>query len=70
MYIELGTEVSTGCKAMVSENAVNRHVLITGISGSGKTYRLFRMEECMVQQGARILVLDIGSTHRNLAIPE
>ena len=24
----------------------------------------------MVQQGARILVLDIGSTHRNLAIPE
>ena len=64
MRVTLGQEVRTGYDVAVPEDALNAHILLTGISGSGKTHRLYRLEDSLLKQGARVLVLDLGKTHQ------
>ena len=64
MRVMLGQEVRTGYDVAVPEDALNAHILLTGISGSGKTHRLYWLEDCLLEQGARVLVLDLGKTHQ------
>lgn len=49
------------CK--ISTDSPNRSVCITGLSGTGKTSRLNRMEMAGVDDGATVVVLDINKTH-------
>lgn len=64
MRVALGQEVRTGYEVAVPEDELNTHILLTGISGSGKTYRLYRLEDSLLEQGARVIVLDLGKTHQ------
>ena len=48
----------------VSADSPNGSVCITGLSGSGKTSRLNKMELAGANDGAAIVVLDINQTHK------
>jgi Cdc6-like AAA superfamily ATPase len=50
----------------LSTSALNQHILITGKSGSGKTVALKKIEEGIVLQGGRVLVLNFNGTHDSL----
>lgn len=47
----------------ISDTATNRSILITGISGSGKTCRLQQIELDAVQNGYIVIVLDTSCSH-------
>lgn len=70
MQIKIGAEVRTGCDVTVPENVINQHLIITGMSGSGKTWRLFQLEKSIAKQCGRVLVLDYGGTHRDIPVSE
>ena len=55
-------------KIEISQESMNSHVLITGMSGSGKSVRMTDMEMEAVREGKTVLVLDKDGTHYN--IPE
>lgn len=57
----LGTLEQKDC--WTGRNAPNKHVRITGISGSGKTSRLQQMELVSVYGHKTVIVLDLGHTH-------
>lgn len=59
MYVGM----ANGKPCKISEDAPNRSVCITGLSGTGKTVRLNQLELAGVQEGATVLVLDVGRTH-------
>ena len=48
----------------ISKNAPNQTVLITGISGSGKSCRQNQMELQEINRGNTVIVLDISRNHR------
>jgi len=47
----------------ISPNAQNESILITGISGSGKTCRMLEMECDSARSGDTVIVLDTSDTH-------
>lgn len=52
----------------VSKSAPNTSVCITGISGSGKTVRMQKIELEYVRRGGTVLVLDTNQTHTRMQI--
>lgn len=55
-------------KIEISRMSMNTHVLITGMSGSGKSVRMTDIEMEAVREGKTVIVLDKDGTHYN--IPE
>ncbi len=55
-------EIKNGTEVLISENALNNHVLITGLSGSGKSVRIREMIADAVENGTTVLVFDINGT--------
>lgn len=53
-----------GKPCVISLNTPNRSVCITGLSGTGKTVRLTQLELESLQEGAVVVVIDLGQTHR------
>lgn len=47
----------------ISDSAANQSVLVTGISGSGKTCRVHQMELKTVYNGQTVIVFDVGNSH-------
>lgn len=56
-------QVQGGKGVYISPNSPNQHVIISGISGSGKSYRIEDMEQRIVEEGGTVLVIDINGTH-------
>lgn len=54
----------------VSEYASNKSVCITGLSGTGKTTHLYKMEMACAKDGDTVVVIDINQTHQNEQIME
>ena len=52
-----------GQQCYISQFAPNASVCITGISGSGKTVRMQKIELDCVQNGATVIVFDLNQTH-------
>ncbi len=47
----------------IDDKSINSSVLVTGISGSGKTTRVNRIELAAIQQGKQVVILDFNNTH-------
>ena len=56
-------KVVGGREVTIGENSPNRHVVITGISGSGKSVRIADMERHIIEDGGTVIVLDVNGTH-------
>lgn len=50
-------------KVYIASDSPNKSVLLTGISGSGKTTRLNQIELELVNRGETVLVVDVNQTH-------
>ncbi len=50
-------------KVYIASDSPNKSVLLTGISGSGKTTRLNQMEVELAKRGETVLVVDVNQTH-------
>ena len=61
MGIKVGT--NNGYEIFISERSPNQHVLLTGISGSGKTTRFHEMELDALESGKNVIELDISQSH-------
>lgn len=52
----------------ISQNAPNKSILITGISGSGKSWRVADIEYNIVKKNGTVIAIDYDGTHPN--VPE
>lgn len=49
-----------GESVYVAPEAANNHVLVTGVSGSGKTFRLGQIEQACVTEGKTVIAIDFN----------
>lgn len=63
---EIAAKLGKGKKIQISKDSLNFHMLVTGQSGSGKTYALQMLEKSLAVQGGYILVLDFAQTHSEI----
>ena len=56
--------------AIVSSSAMNRSVLITGMSGCGKTYAMKQIEKSRVAEGQIVIVLDYSGSHSSSGLKQ
>lgn len=61
--IELGKMNGLSKRIKIAKNAVNKHILLTGMSGAGKTMALQQIECSAIDSGACVVVLNCGATH-------
>lgn len=47
----------------ISKNSPNRHIVMSGISGSGKSVRIANIEKRAIASGETVLALDLNGTH-------
>ena len=60
MYI--GT-ISNGAEVMIGKASPNFHIVITGMSGTGKSVRIADIEKHILAENGTIVVLDVNGTH-------
>ncbi|MBN2862989.1 MAG: DUF853 family protein [Bacteroidales bacterium] len=65
----LNGEVVTGTKVQVPLKTMNRHGLIAGATGTGKTKTLQIISEQLSERGIPVLVMDIKGDLSGLAVP-
>ena len=63
MYI--GT-ISNGAEVMIGKASPNSHIVITGMSGTGKSVRIADIEKHILAENGTIVVLDVNGTHSGL----
>ena len=56
-------KISNGQAVNVGANSPNEHLIISGISGSGKSVRIMDIENRIIQSGGSIIAFDINGTH-------
>lgn len=54
-------------EVQIAQESMNSHVLITGMSGSGKSVRMIDIEVKAIKEGKTVLVLDKDGTHYKLS---
>lgn len=59
-------KITGGKEVCISRNSPNEHVVITGISGSGKSVRIADIERHIIKNGGTVLAFDINGTHQEL----
>lgn len=57
--IKIG-QLKDGRDVCISGNSPNRHILILGISGSGKSTRMYAIQKNVLEQEGEVIVLDIS----------
>lgn len=60
MYI--GT-ILNGAEVMIGKASPNSHIVITGMSGTGKSVRIADIEKHIISENGTIVVLDVNGTH-------
>lgn len=58
--------IAGGKDVYIGNGSPNRHLLISGISGSGKSVRIADIERHAIADGDTIIALDINGTHERL----
>ena len=56
-------EINGGAPVCIGRNAPNKHILMTGISGSGKSRRMAEIEKNIVKEGGTVIAFDINGIH-------
>lgn len=56
-------KVTGGRNVNIGKNSPNEHVVITGISGSGKSVRIMDMERHIINDGETVIAIDVNGTH-------
>lgn len=59
-------KISKGHIVNIGASSPNPHIIITGISGSGKSVRIEDIERQAIRNGGTILVFDIDGTHSKI----
>lgn len=47
----------------IASNSPNEHIVITGLSGSGKSVRIMDIERHILKEGGTVVALDVNGTH-------
>lgn len=63
MYIG---KISSGANVMISKESPNQHLIISGISGVGKSVRIIDIERCIIEAGGTVIAFDMNGTHSNV----
>lgn len=56
-------EIIGGAPVCIGKNAPNKHIVMTGISGSGKSRRMAEIEKNIIKGGGTIIAFDVNGTH-------
>lgn len=51
---------------MIGKNSPNQHLIISGISGSGKSVRIADVERRIIGEGGTVIAFDINGTHEQI----
>lgn len=68
--MKLGRIKGMPCEVQLADDVLNHSILITGISGAGKTYAMKLLEKNIIEQGGTVLVLNYNGTHNNHVLME
>ncbi|MCI8593574.1 MAG: DUF87 domain-containing protein [Lachnospiraceae bacterium] len=60
-------KVVGGKSVRIGQNSPNGHILITGLSGSGKSVRIADIENHIVETGETVIAFDINGTHPDIS---
>lgn len=52
---------------LIGKNSPNQHMIISGISGSGKSVRIADIERHIIEEGGTVIAFDINGTHEQLS---
>lgn len=50
----------------IGKNSPNQHMIITGISGAGKSVRIVDIERNIIERGGTVIAFDINGTHEKV----
>ena len=56
-------EITGGRDVNIGSNSPNEHIIITGISGSGKSVRIMDIEQHIINDGGTAIAIDMDGTH-------
>lgn len=59
-------KIASGKEACIGKDSPNQHIIITGISGAGKSVRIADLERHIIDSGGTIIVLDMNGTHEKV----
>lgn len=65
MGIKIGNSLRRHEEIYISRRAFNPSILITGLSGTGKSYKLFQLERNILEDGGNLLIIDFHGAHEN-----
>lgn len=52
---------------LIGKNSPNQHMIISGVSGSGKSVRIADIERHIIEEGGTVIAFDINGTHEQLS---
>lgn len=55
-----------GKDVYIGQDSPNRHIIITGISGAGKSVRIEEIESHIIEAGGTVVVFDVNGTHSDI----
>ena len=55
--------LADGIKVKISSDSPNRSIVISGISGTGKSVRIYDLENQIVAGGSTVIALDLDGSH-------
>lgn len=59
-------KIISGQDVLIGEKSPNQHLIISGISGSGKSVRIADIERHIVKDGGTVIAFDINGTHEQM----
>ena len=62
-------KITGGVDVLIGNGSPNEHVVISGMSGAGKSVRIADIERHILEQNGTIIALDINGTHADIGGP-
>lgn len=62
-------KITGGAEVLIGNESPNKHVVISGMSGAGKSVRILDIERHILEQHGTIIALDINGTHADIGGP-
>lgn len=59
-------KITGGADVLIGHGSPNKHVVISGMSGAGKSVRILDIERHILEQHGTIIALDINGTHADI----
>lgn len=59
-------KIVNGTEVMIGSNSPNQHIIITGISGAGKSVRISDIERHIMRAGGTVVAFDVNGTHLDI----